>query len=192
MRVWAVDPGYEQSALVIYDGVSVLEHVTEPNAALLQRISDRTRSSSETLVVEQMASFGMPVGAEVFETVHWAGRFIQAWTGYRPPLMPWDRIKRHVVKDRLCGNQRAKDAHIRQALLDRFGPGKAKAIGLKSDKGPLYGLHGDEWSALSVAVTWWDLQSPAAERAAGHAPVSGGVETILMHCKLSNDQKSER
>lgn len=158
MKVYAIDPGNEKSALVVFDGVAVLNHQTLPNAELLQEISDRTRTSEHVLVVEKIASFGMPVGAEVFETCVWSGRFIQSWTGYRPPLMPWDRVKRHEVKTALCGNQRAKDPHIRQALLDRFGPGREKAIGKKSAPGPLYGIAGDEWAALAVAVTWWDQQ----------------------------------
>ena len=156
--IHGLDPGYEQSALVVYEDVIVREHITLANDDLLRRISDRTRSGRDVLVVEQIASFGMPVGAEVFETVMWSGRFIQAWTGYRPPFMPWDRIKRHAVKQILCGNQRAKDANIRQALLDKFGPGKEKAIGRKSDQGPLYGLVGDEWAALAVAVAWSEQQ----------------------------------
>lgn len=158
MRVYAVDPGFEQSALVVYDGRTVLNHQTVPNAQLLSEIADRTRTSEHVLVVEQIASFGMPVGAEVFETCVWSGRFIQAWTGYRAPLMPWTRLKRHEIKSHLCGNQRAKDAHIRQALLDRFGPGKDKAVGRKALPGPLYGLVADEWSALAVAVTFWDTE----------------------------------
>ncbi len=164
MRVYAIDPGYEQSALVVFDGVAVLNHQTVPNAQLLSEIADRTRHRDHVLVIEQIASFGMPVGAEVFETVFWSGRFVQAWAGYHAE-MPWDRVKRHTVKTALCGNQRAKDAHIRQALLDRFGPGREKAIGTKRAPGPLYGISGDEWAALAVAVTWWD--SELSSRKAG-------------------------
>lgn len=156
MKVYAVDPGPENSALVVFDGIAVLNHERLPNPELLSSICDRTRASDHVLVVEQVASFGMAVGADVFETVHWAGRFIQAWTGYRAPLMPWARIKRHEVKTALCHTQKAKDANIRQALIDRFGPGKDKAIGTKKAPGPLYGIAGDEWSALAVAITWWE------------------------------------
>ena len=46
-----------------------------------------------------------------------------------------------------------RDANIRQALIDRYGPGKDRAIGRKLSPGPLYGLSGDCWSALAVAVT---------------------------------------
>jgi len=57
------------------------------------------------------------------------------------------------VKLHLTQTRRAKDANIRQALIDRYGPGKALAVGLKATPGPLYGLTGDCWSALAVAVT---------------------------------------
>lgn len=156
-ELYAVDPGYEQSALVVYDGRRVIEHVTQPNAALLQRISDRVRTSQHLLVIEQIASFGMPVGVEIFETVFWSGRFAQAWAGYHAE-MPVDRIKRQAIKLHLCGQPRAKDANIRQALIDRFGPSKERAIGKKATPGPLFGISGDEWAALAVAVTYWDLQ----------------------------------
>ena len=53
----------------------------------------------------------------------------------------------------LCGNMRARDGNIRQALLDRFG-GKDRAIGRKGSYGPLHGISGDCWSALAVGVTW--------------------------------------
>jgi hypothetical protein len=48
---------------------------------------------------------------------------------------------------------RATDANIRASLIDRYGPGKDSAIGSKRSPGPLYGLKGDEWSALAVALT---------------------------------------
>jgi hypothetical protein len=94
----------------------------------------------------------MAVGAEVFETCVWAGRFIERW--YRNPRRPTHlRVYRRDVKLHLCGSMRAKDANVRQALIDRYGPGKEKAIGRKAAPGPLYGISGDCWAALGVAVT---------------------------------------
>lgn len=163
MNVYAVDPGPEQSALVIFDGSSVIGHVTLSNSELLMTLSGYVRVGN-VLVIEQIAAMGMAVGAEVFETVFWSGRFAQAWQGDGSEvgrLFPWARIKRHVVKMHLCGNMRAKDANIRQALIDRFGPGKEVAIGKSKHRGPLFGVSGDQWSALAIAVTWWDAQSSA-------------------------------
>lgn len=145
-RVLAVDPGFTQSAIVEFDGVNILAHRTMPNEELLADLPVMTGK----LVIEQIAAMGMAVGAEVFETVFWSGRFAQAFGS------PFERIKRHEIKMHLCGNPRAKDANIRQALLDRFGPGKLLAQGTKKAPGPLYGIKADEWAALAVAVTWWD------------------------------------
>jgi hypothetical protein len=56
----------------------------------------------------------------------------------------------------LCGSSRANDATIRQALLDRYGPGREKAVGTKANPGPLYGIKADLWQALALAVTYSD------------------------------------
>ena len=91
----------------------------------------------------------MPVGREVFDTVLWIGRFLEAWDrrGGRHVL-----VYRKDVKLFHCESVRATDANIRAAIIDRFGPGKSKAIGTKAAKCPLYGIKGDEWSALAVAL----------------------------------------
>ena len=47
---------------------------------------------------------------------------------------------------------RAKDSNIRQALLDLYGGDKRKAIGIKAEPGPLYGIKSHMWAALGVAV----------------------------------------
>ncbi len=74
-------------------------------------------------------------------------------------------LKRFDVKLHLCGNARAKDTNIRQALIDRFGgiEGKSKAVGTKKAPGPLYGCKSHMWAALAVAVTWWDTHQALAE-----------------------------
>lgn len=146
MKIFSIDPGNENSAYVILENDEVIEANKVPNTVLLKTLQSNLPDG--LLVVEQIACMGMAVGAEVFETVFWSGRFCEAWG-----MRPWMRLKRHQVKMHLCGNMRAKDANIRQALIDRFGPGKEKAIGTKRAQGPLYGISGDEWSALAIAVT---------------------------------------
>jgi hypothetical protein len=145
--VLGLDPGPTESALVAFDGTQVMLHVKAKNDDILLELY-RRRAHDVTLVIEQIAAMGMAVGEEVFETCFWSGRFAQAYDG------PVERLKRHEIKMHLCGNMRAKDANIRQALLDRFG-GSA-AVGRKKTPGPLYGIAGDQWSALAVAVTWSD------------------------------------
>ena len=148
--IFAIDPGPELSAFVAYDGSKPVWFDKIENRDLLKNIeSRRGLIGCETLIIEQIAAMGMAVGAEVFETCFWSGRFAQAWSG------EFDRVKRNQVKMHLCGNMRAKDANIRQAIIDKFG-GKDRGIGKKKTPGPLYGMSGDCWAALAVAITWWE------------------------------------
>ena len=148
MVVLAIDPGPTESAYVMWSGDQVLAYAKVRNDNLVLLLLNPPREV-EQAVIEKVASFGMPVGAEVFETVYWSGVFAHAFG-----LARVDRITRNEIKNHLCHSSRAKDGNIRQALIDRFG-GPA-AIGKKASPGPLYGLAGDTWSALAVAVTFWD------------------------------------
>lgn len=73
----------------------------------------------DELVIEMIASYGMPVGKEVFETCVWIGRFIQVGNIYQKSN---SYIYRKEEKMNLCHSMKAKDSNIRQALIDRFGP----------------------------------------------------------------------
>lgn len=168
----AIDPGNEESAFVLYDaefgvfethGWQGKQFGKLPNERVLELVTARGKyaASESHLVVEMIASYGMPVGREVFETCVWIGRFVQAWQAYGAP---YTLLYRRDVKLHLCGQARAKDANIRAVLLDRFGPGKDKAVGTKKVPGPLYGVSADVWSALAIAVTYSDQQRK--ERAA--------------------------
>jgi hypothetical protein len=158
MAVLAIDPGSDMSAFVVWDGETVGEHAKWPNEQLLSHIRHDDGCLPRVCVIEQVASYGMPVGAEVFETVRWAGRFEEAFVSrdaHRYGLHACHRLVRREVKLHLCGQARAKDSNIRQAVIDRFG-GKEKAIGKKASQGPLYGLKADEWQALALAIAFHD------------------------------------
>lgn len=150
--VVAVDPGYRQSAFVVYDGTRVCGHGIRENSVLLGDLG--IASNNVMLVLEEMQLFASNhgVGREIFDSVFWSGRFAQVWTP-----RPFDRILRSTVRAHLQATK-GGDAAVRQSLIDRFGPYKEVAIGRKASPGPLYGIHADEWSALAIAVTWWDLQ----------------------------------
>lgn len=149
-----VDPGFRESAYVHFNGTEIWEHGIVSNEILLSRLEDwkiKWGPSRNVLVVEQISMGGMIAGAEIFETCFISGRFVEMWSPRR-----WDRIKRKDIKLHLCGQVRAKDGNVRQALIDRFGPDKETAVGKKSKQGPLFGIHAHEWAALAVAVTYWD------------------------------------
>lgn len=147
MIVFAIDPGTEQSAFVVWNGVEVYAHAIVPNDVLLNQYVAGGKQVADVLAIEKVESFGMPVGRETFRTVFWSGRFAQAWTPKR-----FEEVTRREVKIHICGHARATDANIRQALIDRFGP-----PGVKAKKGLLYGLKGHEYAALAVAVTHHDV-----------------------------------
>ncbi len=154
MIVLGCDPGTTKSAIVLWNGQSVTLASEMPNEALLdllRRARDefREEKSCPMLAIEKFESMGMVVGAEVFETVYWSGRFHEAY-----PDDSVGRVTRRDVKLHLCGNMRAKDTNVRQALIDRFGG--VGAVGTRKSPGPLHGVTGHCWSALAVAVTYYD------------------------------------
>lgn len=149
-RILAIDPGPTKSAYVVWDGERVLQSGIVGNDDMLTVIT-RDEFETDQLVIEQIEAMGMAVGREVFETVFWSGRFCEAWRCCQ--WGRWHRVTRRQVKLHLCGSMRAKDANIRQALIDKVG-----APGTKKAPGPTYGISKDKWSALAVAVTWWEMQ----------------------------------
>ena len=147
--ILAIDPGNEQSAYVVYDGSRIVDFGKVANAWLLDRVRTGHFDAAH-LAIEMIASYGMPVGREVFETCLAIGRFVEAWERLERPHA---LVYRRDVKLHLCGQARAKDPNVRAALIDLFG-GKDKAIGKKATPGPLYGVTADIWAALGVAITY--------------------------------------
>lgn len=144
MRILAIDPGTTESGwCLMLDGM-VLQCGVDDNHALLEMLQSWQLHMGDTLAIEMIASYGMAVGREVFETCVWVGRFAQAW--HQPDAVRL--VYRRDVKLHLCGNTKAKDANVRQALLDLIGP-----QGTKKAPGPTYGVKSHAWAALAVAVT---------------------------------------
>jgi hypothetical protein len=152
MMILAIDPGPTKSAWVIYNPESpepIVNMNIDDNEFLLVKFFDCDfESYVDLVVIEMIASFGMPVGAEVFETCLWIGRFIQLFN-----RLPVHKVYRRDAKHHLCNSSKAKDANIRQALIDKVGP-----QGTKKKPGPTFGVHADLWSALAVAVTFWETK----------------------------------
>ena len=151
-KVLCIDPGTTHSGVVIFDGlnISLIDKEWE-NQNLIDWIKNNPYESKH-LAIEGIASYGMAVGATTFETVEWIGRFREAYGFYNST-----RIFRKDVKMFLCNSMRAKDANIRQRVLDIFpanGGGKIPQIGTKSKPGYLYGVTSHSISALAVGLTF--------------------------------------
>jgi hypothetical protein len=141
MEILAIDPGPEESGWCIYRGGRVMASGVMSNYKLRDEIQ---QGISYVLAIEMIASYGMAVGREVFETCVQIGRFIEC----APVRIEVRLVYRKDVKMHLCGTPRAKDANIRQALIDKIGP-----QGTKKAPGPTYGVKSHAWAALAVAVT---------------------------------------
>lgn len=151
MRILAIDPGPLLSARVVIDTLPIaggtfpfriMSYVKATNHDVLDDVRIRTQGSN-VIVIEKITHYGMPVGAEVFDTVFWTGRFYQA-SITRAVMIPRRDVKLHI-----CNSQRVKDNNIRAALIERFGE-----PGTKKNPGMLYGIHGDCWQALALAITF--------------------------------------
>tara|TARA_R110000782_G_scaffold270328_1_gene370371 strand:+ start:2399 stop:2917 length:519 start_codon:yes stop_codon:yes gene_type:complete len=155
----AIDPGTTESGWALFgaDG-SLWDHGISANYRLYHEIPDEPYFR---VAIEMIASYGMPVGKEVFETCVWIGRFVEFFVERH-----CRKVYRRQVKVELCGSPRAKDSNIRQAILDRYPPtggGKTPQIGTKAQPGPLYGVKSHIFAAIGVGLTarahWDELET---------------------------------
>jgi len=144
MKVCAIDPGTTQSAIVIWDGETILAKGIRSNEEIRLLLQDyRTDIAGPThYAIEMVQSFGMPVGKSIFETVFWIGRFWEVISNQDKT-----KIYRKEIKLHHCGTNRAKDTNIRHALMDKYGE-----PGVKANQGLTYGIKKDMWSAFAIAT----------------------------------------
>ena len=166
MNLLAIDPGSEQSAWLVYDleERKPLAWDKEENESILDQIQDWEDDLLywpgvglvEHVAIETLHPRGMPTSIEEMQTQFWAGRFVQAIG------LPFTQIDRKDEKMTLCGRcAKVTDANIRAALIDLFG-GKDAALGKKKSPGVLYGMSGDCWQALAIAICWQEMHAREA------------------------------
>lgn len=145
----AIDPGNIESAYVLMDyECKPIRLAKEVNEKALRILDD---SRIKEVRIEMIASYGMPVGYEVFETCLFIGRIIQRCIDLK---LNYELIYRKEVKVNLCGTTKAKDSNVTQALVDRFARGQNnKGKGTKKEPGWFYGFKKDIWQAYAVGVT---------------------------------------
>ena len=145
MNIMAIDPGPKVSGVVwLSPERRIIAAEIQDNKDIVRALRvGHTVHPFPRVAIEMIASYGMPVGAEVFETCTWIGRFEEAYGDEDLTA----RYFRKDIKLHLCGSTRAKDSNVRQALIDLLGP-----AGIKKEPGPTYGIKKDMWAALAVAV----------------------------------------
>ena len=144
-KILAIDSGNVESGYCLMDSETYkpLEFGKIDNEGILIKLKEL---EYDELILEMVASYGMPVGASIFETCVWIGRFIQA-----RKCPNFEYIYRKEEKMNLCQSMKAKDSNIRQALIDRFGE-----VGTKKAQGWFYGFKKDVWAAYAVGTTYLD------------------------------------
>lgn len=104
----------------------------------------------------------MAVGESTIEAIIWNGRFIQAVLDMKKPIR---KVFRKDEKICLCHSLKAKDANIRQALIDRYAKtDKKNGKGTKKEPDVFYGVSKDVWSAIAVGVTWSEMEEEEREK----------------------------
>ena len=153
--ILAIDPGSEQSAVLRYDVV----HHTVDCAGILKNpeaLEWLDATEGDVLVVEDTKAYTLPLKAgkgaffpeQVRVATFWAGRFVERWGG------AYSLMDRRRVKQLLCGVTTVGDAQVRDAILDRFGGTRQRAIGTVKQPGPLHGIKRDLFAALAVAIAY--------------------------------------
>ena len=153
--VLAIDPGPEKTAYaaISREDLSVYEFGIKPNEEMLDLI--RGFLCHVDVRIEMIASYGMAVGASVFNTCVWIGRFKQVALDSKVNSV--DAVFRKDVKMCLCGNPRAKDANIRQAIIDKYE--SLHGSGVTKKNGMLHKASKDVWAAIGVGLTAIEKES---------------------------------
>lgn len=151
LYILGIDPGNIESAYAVVDeNLKPISFGKINNEELLEKIYGNDFNICEHIGIEMIASYGMAVGASVFDTCVWIGRFKEALEV--ETCLESKFIYRKDEKMNLCGSMKAKDSNIRQALIDRFGE-----VGTKKNPGWFYGFKKDVWAAYAVCVTYHDI-----------------------------------
>ena len=163
MNILAIDPGSEQSGIVVIDEeYHPLWFGKVDNAVLLDTLlSELIKAYAPRKVVIEMISHygsGMPAGKTVFDTCIAIGRFEQ-WLFDNTPIKVSDieTIKRKEYVAVLCDSPKAKDANVIQYLIDRFAPNAPnRGKGTKKSPSWFYGFHADIWQSYALSVFYLD------------------------------------
>lgn len=157
MKILAIDPGdiYSGYCIVDYETYEPIEFGKIKNDEIIDVIR---KKEHDYAAIEMIASYGLAVGKNVFDTCVWIGRFIQELR------CPYEYVYRREEKINICGSMKAKDTNIRHALIDRFAKHDFKnGKGTKSNPDWFYGFKADIWQAYCVGVVYIDRRKSKYE-----------------------------
>lgn len=152
--VLALDPGPVRTGWALFDGSRVLQSGDDSNDTVLMACYSQACGSADVLAIEEPEGMGQIASTALLRAAWQGGIFEARWPGLRVL-----RVTRRRVLSRLLQGPKpagkSNDSRVRAALIDLLGP-----AGTKRAPGPTYGVAGDAWAALAVAVTaWHELQA---------------------------------
>lgn len=158
--IFAIDPGntYSGYAVIEMPDFNLVEFGKVENGELLKRLERENECRDpyyrDVFAIEKIASYGMAVGKDVFDTCIWIGQFVHALKNKRT-----EYVYRKDEKIYLCGSMKAKDSNIRQELINRYAKSDFKnGKGTKKQPDTFYGVSKDVWQAIAVGVTYYEMQ----------------------------------
>jgi len=151
MIVFGIDPGSRESGIVMLESKNDSDWIIkaksmQPNttAKLIVQDGIQAKGDLKYVAIEKIVSYNKKVGADVFDTVKWVGRFMECWEN-EPNCTQVKEIPRREAVGHLCEfGKSGSDKYVREALIKRFG------------KEMLGGFTSHTWSALAIAVTFID------------------------------------
>ena len=151
MILLGLDPGPDHSGLVVYDCNNAPYVVTAQARVRWPDMRTLIRSIEPDIVVCERTTAGPP-SISVVRTTEVVGRVMEFCESInqRFELLP----RRDVLSALGVSARGAKDAIVRQALIELHGGSQAAALGDKRAPGPLYGVTSHAWSALALCVTF--------------------------------------
>lgn len=172
VTVLALDPGNIQTGYCLLDSDTLhpIRVGKELNATCLLMVQVERY---DFLVIERVASYGMPVGREVLETCEWVGRYTQAATA------PVGYIYRKEVVLHICNSPRGNDAAIRRALIDRFAiHDRTNGKGSKKHPDFFFGFRADMWAAYAAGLAYIETKGGQPWRNGDPSPEPADAMTL--------------
>jgi hypothetical protein len=119
-HILALDPGTTETGMVLFspNEMRIIEKGIFPNPEVSGVLDEWIEADKYCwqAAIEMIASYGMPVGKETFETCVWIGRFIADL----PEYVEVRRVYRKDVKSVLCGSMKAKGRQCKAGAYRPF------------------------------------------------------------------------
>jgi hypothetical protein len=161
--ILAIDPGNIETAYVVWNPEKQeIKYKGKVNNAYMVSFLKRNHAAFDIILIEMIASYGMAVGREVFDTCRFVGE-LEAYCKIFDAK--YRLVYRKDVKMHHCGTMKSNDSAIRQQMILKYGePGTEKKPGKIT-----HGLKADMWQAFAIATYYTEEQETIARLKAAKA-----------------------